>query len=677
MRKRLIALLLTVTLGFGMLPVDGSAEQTAPPNKSNEVETRAGYIQPVELLIDELPVFEPSDEVESTGAHAASEWDTYASNYYYNLMSDAERQFYDALDDLAYSYLTTTRNAYQNGIMEGVICENLSLYDARNVWNMFRISNPQYYFLLPAYVPYSIYGVNVLYMAVYPKFINGSERYTATLEFKSELDAWVDEVLKETDTIAREKKIHDLIVETVDYDEKYYLYNEERFWEYECEEGYTQSCYSVLVKEPRTTVCAGYSMAFELLCNAVGIENISVTSEAHQWNRVRLNGSWYNVDCTWDDADDGWYYDYFNRSSAAINDIDGYHIQENIYDKYMNSSVCVLDSGATEDDIGEIDPAKGTAAAPTITSTSTGSGMKITISSPTANAKIYYTTDGTTPTVSAMKSRYYNAPFTISKSMTVKAIAVYDAYLDSAVTSNAVSCYVVTFNSQGGSSVAAKYVSYNTAVSQPAAPTRTGYTFGGWYTNAACTTAWNFAAKVTSDKTLYAKWTENQYTITYNLNKGKNSTKNPKTYTITTNVIKLQNPTRTGYIFKGWYKDAKFKTKVTQIKKGSTGKVTLYAKWENVSTPKQTTVSKLTNKSGKKLSVTINKVSGADGYEIRYATKSSMKGAKKVTASSNKKTFGGLSKKTYYVQARAYKIDSTGKRYYGTWSQKKSITITK
>lgn len=70
-----------------------------------------------------------------------------------------------------------------------------------------------------------------------------------------------------------------------------------------------------------------------------------------------------------------------------------------------------------------------------------------------------------------------------------------------------------------------------------------------------------------------------KYTITYKLNGGKNSSKNPKTYTKSTATITLKNPTRTGYTFKGWYSDSKFKKKVTKISKGSTGNITLYAKW--------------------------------------------------------------------------------------------------
>ncbi len=70
-----------------------------------------------------------------------------------------------------------------------------------------------------------------------------------------------------------------------------------------------------------------------------------------------------------------------------------------------------------------------------------------------------------------------------------------------------------------------------------------------------------------------------KYKIKYVLKGGKNHKKNPKTYTVKTKTITLKAPNRTGYTFKGWYKDSKYQKRVKKIKKGSKGKVTLYAKW--------------------------------------------------------------------------------------------------
>lgn len=71
--------------------------------------------------------------------------------------------------------------------------------------------------------------------------------------------------------------------------------------------------------------------------------------------------------------------------------------------------------------------------------------------------------------------------------------------------------FTVTFDSQGGTEVPAARAAKDSVIAEPAAPTRQGYTFGGWYKEAACINAWDFANdKVTENITLYAKWTESQ-----------------------------------------------------------------------------------------------------------------------------------------------------------------------
>ena len=87
------------------------------------------------------------------------------------------------------------------------------------------------------------------------------------------------------------------------------------------------------------------------------------------------------------------------------------------------------------------------------------------------------------------------------------------------------------------------------------------------------------AAGDTTAIILYAIWEKaSEYKITYKLNKGKNNTANPKTYT-SEDEIKFKKPTRSGYHFVGWYTDSKYKNQISVIEKGSEGSLTLYAKW--------------------------------------------------------------------------------------------------
>lgn len=126
----------------------------------------------------------------------------------------------------------------------------------------------------------------------------------------------------------------------------------------------------------------------------------------------------------------------------------------------------------------------------------------------------------------------------------------------------------------------------NGVTAKLAKPKREGYKFLGWYTDKKCT------EKVTAitgkgDKTYYAKWQKMSYSITYkDLGAtGANHKGNPSTYTKASDTIKLKDPVRAGYYrFAGWYSDKAKKHRVKSIPKGSTGDITLYAKWQKSKT---------------------------------------------------------------------------------------------
>lgn len=143
--------------------------------------------------------------------------------------------------------------------------------------------------------------------------------------------------------------------------------------------------------------------------------------------------------------------------------------------------------------------------------------------------------------------------------------------------------YQITYNLNGGKNHKKNPKTYKitSKTIKLSNPSKKGYVFKGWYCDKKCTKKVTSIKKGSTGKvTLYAKWAKEKYTITYKLNGGKNNKKNPKIYTITSKMIKLAAPTRKGYVFKGWYRDKKCTRKVTSIKKGSTGKITLYAKWK-------------------------------------------------------------------------------------------------
>ena len=147
--------------------------------------------------------------------------------------------------------------------------------------------------------------------------------------------------------------------------------------------------------------------------------------------------------------------------------------------------------------------------------------------------------------------------------------------------------YAVTFDSQGGSAVDAQQVAYGGYATQPATPTRDGYTFVGWTTDAAGTTPYGFGMPVTGGITLYAKWDDagaTYHTVTIHLNDGDDySSDLPQDMTLFVKegeklTIPDSAPSRGGYRFAGLTSDEQRKTDY-DAGTAVTADMTLYAKW--------------------------------------------------------------------------------------------------
>ena len=140
--------------------------------------------------------------------------------------------------------------------------------------------------------------------------------------------------------------------------------------------------------------------------------------------------------------------------------------------------------------------------------------------------------------------------------------------------------YTITFNSNDGTSVAPQNVNAGEKLTEPTpAPTKVGFTFDGWYEDSTFSTKFNFDTPITDNMTLYAKWTENKYTLTFDAN-GGSGTMAPKAdltgeYTLPANGFTAPS----GKQFKGWSltTDGAIVTKVDM-----TENRTVYAIWENI-----------------------------------------------------------------------------------------------
>lgn len=541
-----------------------------------------------EITLDrETAEEEEAENILKSSAYYNSTWEKYGSYYFYNQLSSKEKAYWDALNKVCLKYMTTQADAAKYNIsgttyyyIDIVGSSSLSLSQMEEVYQIFRYSNPQYYFLKSAYLKNGTYGIAG---CVYPAFANGSARAAATKKVQSQVSSWQKKIDACSTDEKKVKMIHDLIIDKVEYNQTLYDNNFK-----DEDTAYSQSAYSVFCTD--LTVCAGYSQAFEMMCNGSGIDAVAVTSYYHEWNKVRLNDSWYNVDCTWDDADGTIYYGYFERSDNYYDTVNYssyvFHAEEDIWEGYLPA--CTIDSGATSTAPGTIAAITQTVAKPVISASVSGTSYKVKITSKTSGAVIYYTTDGSEPNAAYSKGTRYTGAFTVSPGKTVKAVAVCNKYADSSVSSKKLAkltTYKITFKSNGGKGSMSKQSmakGVSTAISKNKF-SKKYYTFAGWKTKAkgkGKSYKNKQKIKLTKNITLYAQWKLTKYKITYKLNGGKNAKKNPTAYTYKTSTIKLKNPTRKGYVFKGWYLDKKFKKKVTVINKGSSGNKTLYAKWK-------------------------------------------------------------------------------------------------
>ncbi len=147
--------------------------------------------------------------------------------------------------------------------------------------------------------------------------------------------------------------------------------------------------------------------------------------------------------------------------------------------------------------------------------------------------------------------------------------------------------YTVSFDSNGGTAVANQTIVYGQTVSVPSAPTKTGYTFDGWYSDASLQTLYSFATPIgASNMTLYAKWTTNSYPVAYNGNghtggaaQAGSSHDYGSSVTVQGNSGGLA---KTGHSFAGWNTAADGTgtqyDEADTITIGAEG-VTLYAQW--------------------------------------------------------------------------------------------------
>jgi uncharacterized repeat protein (TIGR02543 family) len=137
--------------------------------------------------------------------------------------------------------------------------------------------------------------------------------------------------------------------------------------------------------------------------------------------------------------------------------------------------------------------------------------------------------------------------------------------------------YTITFNTNGGDIISTQTHTFGSPLVIPT-PTRVGHAFGGWFIDSNLTQPYSGStiAMPAENLTLYAKWTINQYTITFNTNGG--DIISTQTHTFGSPLV-IPTPTRVGHVFGGWFTDSNLTQSYSESETMPAENLTLYAKW--------------------------------------------------------------------------------------------------
>ena len=256
---------------------------------------------------------------------------TFSSRYYYNQLSPKMKSAYDDMEEACEEFLNSSVTLSSDAFAEIRFGDYLrSLDELSQLYWIFYYSNPQYFFLKNTYGYYLDFGGIIL------KTYDNCKSSSTKTQIRSGIDSLTDNFMGKLSAVGgnvnKEITVAQLISDYVTY---------------QSGADYNQSLMSALYF--KETVCNGYAMSMNYFCNALGIDCITVTSSNHAWNRVLLNGKWFEADVTWYDVDVvGDYWDtWLNKSTATFlkNDQQGSHVVETSTVMYNNITLpsCVSD----------------------------------------------------------------------------------------------------------------------------------------------------------------------------------------------------------------------------------------------------------------------------------------------------------------------------------------------
>lgn len=264
------------------------------------------------LVLDGILGNKPTEPVQTTTESSTEpkpERKVKTSYSYDNLSSDKLRELYKKIDEYAeiaaVGYFTIGAPLNEMQLSEAV--------------EAYKNDHPEVFWLKSDFQYIDNYDSISLFLSysVQPDNSDPDRLKKAKEKFNKTVDKIVDGAPKNATDYELELYVNDYLVDNCVYDKE--------AAESEELEGHENDAYGALVE--KKAVCEGYSRAFQLLCNRLGVDCISISGsgdgESHAWNNVRLDGEWYEVDVTWNDTDGDTefpIYDYFNLPSDEFSE---------------------------------------------------------------------------------------------------------------------------------------------------------------------------------------------------------------------------------------------------------------------------------------------------------------------------------------------------------------------
>lgn len=324
-----LAALMACSMSFGSMPVYAAGDDDAGISGEFSFEEASGIVSDATLeegalepeivsisvaagqgIDDQAIINESYAGAISGDFYGSHDYSAYVSPTLRSRLSANERALYDAYDSVLSVYLnssnvdatkySTTSYSYYVTSSINFSEYGLTKQQAFAVAQLFLYNNPQYYFASSVFLTTS----TNIWFTIYDAFASGSARAATTDALFAELDSWIATCSSAgATTYMMERAAHNMLRDYTEY----------------VTGAYDQSIYSTLIQHK--TVCAGYSEVMTMMCNAMGIDTMTVLSDSHAWNVVRLDDNkYYAVDATWDDSLGDYYF--FNVSNANLKRFD-------------------------------------------------------------------------------------------------------------------------------------------------------------------------------------------------------------------------------------------------------------------------------------------------------------------------------------------------------------------